>query len=311
MKQHIDKLGFIDIDKSRVFNRDESAFFLSPKGERVLVKKGKKTVYTFTRNSDKECLTVLFMANANGQLPPPMIVFPYERIPYSISQSMPDGWAIGKSDSGWMTAQTFYEYIVNVFHPWLLRNKISMPIILYVDGHSSHLTMPLAQFCIENGIELVALYPNATHLLQPLDVAFFRPLKAAWKRMVQEWRTENYGKRIRNEDFGPLLERSIATLNIPEIMANGFRACGLFPFSADALQYDKLLTKQNMSNSTNDFTPSEEERQKHLEFFEKYIDSEVLETFAEAKKKEIWDGKLENQGLFNYWLSLQDPSNFS
>ena len=65
--------------------------------------------------------------------------------------------------SGWMTAQSFYEYIVNVFHPWLLRNKISMPIILYVDGHCSHLTMPLAQFCIENSIELAVLYPNATH----------------------------------------------------------------------------------------------------------------------------------------------------
>jgi len=61
-------------------------------------------------------------------------------------------------------------------------------------------------------------------------------------------------------------------------MANGFRACELLPFSADALHYDKLLTKQNISNSTNDFTPLEEERQKHLEFFEKYIDSEVLKT---------------------------------
>jgi len=147
--------------------------------------------------------------------------------------------------------------------------------------------------------------------MQPLDVAFFRPLKAAWKRLVQEWCTENYRKRLRNENFGPLLERSIENLNIPEIMANGFRACGLFPFSADALQYNKLLTKQNMSNSTNDFTPSEEERQKHLEFFEKYIDSEILKTFAEAKKKGIWD-KLENRGFFNYWLSLQNlPSNFS
>lgn len=70
-------------------------------------------------------------------------------------------------------------------------------------------------------------------------------------------------------------------------MANGFRACGLFPFSADALQYDKFLTKQNMSNSTNDFTPSEEERQKHLEFFEKYIDSEVLSPSQRLRRKEF------------------------
>lgn len=313
IKQHLDQFELINIDKSRIFNCDESAFFLSPKGERVLAKRGDKAVYNFTQNDDKECLTVLFMTNANGQLPPPMIVFSYERIPYSISQSVPNGWGIGKSDNGWMTAQTFFEYITNVFHPWLLQNEIPRPVILYVDGHCSHLTMPLSQFCIQNGIELIALYPNATHLLQPLDVAFFLPLKVAWKRMVQEWRIEYYEKRLRKEDFGLLLDRAVRTLNVPEIMANGFRACGLFPFSADALQYNSLLMKQNMNNATNVNTEhSEEERRKHLEFVEQYIDAEVLKAFIKCKKKGIWDGELENQGLFKFWLSLQGlPSNFS
>lgn len=45
-------------DPSRVFNADESAFFLSPKGNAVLAKKGSKTVYEKSGN-DKECLTVL------------------------------------------------------------------------------------------------------------------------------------------------------------------------------------------------------------------------------------------------------------
>ncbi|XP_067217161.1 uncharacterized protein [Linepithema humile] len=311
VKQHLEQLNLIDIDKSRIFKCDESAFFLCPKGERVLVKKGDKAVYNFTQNDDKECLTVLFMTNANGQLPPPMIIFPYQRIPYSISQSIPDGWGVGKSDKGWMTAETFFEYITNIFHPWLLQNEIPRPVILYVDGHCSHLTMPLSQFCIQNGIELIALYPNATHLMQPLDVAFFRPLKAAWKKMVQEWRTKQSGKRLRKEDFGSLLDKSIQILNVPEIMVNGFRACGLFPFSADALQYNSLLMKQKINNTTNIQAFSKEEGQKYLNFFEQYIDAEVLKAFTKAKKKRIWDGELENKGLFNFWLSLQNlPSNF-
>jgi len=38
---------------------------------------------------------------------------------------------------------------------------------------------------------MVALYPNSTHIIQPLDVAVFGPLKSKWKRIVKQWRIEN------------------------------------------------------------------------------------------------------------------------
>ncbi|XP_011858222.1 PREDICTED: uncharacterized protein LOC105555789 [Vollenhovia emeryi] len=85
-----------------------------------------------------------------------------------------------------MTSKSFYEYIANVFYPWLLSHKIKLPVILYVDGHSSHLTMPLSEFCRDKGIEVIALPPNATHILQPLDVGFFGPLKKNWLQAVNE-----------------------------------------------------------------------------------------------------------------------------
>lgn len=233
------------IDPTRVFNLDESAFYLSPKGERVLVKKGDKAVYNFTQNDEKECLTVLFNLNAAGQLAPPMIVFPYERLPYSIVQNVPKDWSIRKSDTGWMKAETYFEYIANVFEPWLTKNNIERPVILYADGHSSHFTYNVAEFCMEHEIELLALYPNATHILQPLDVGFFRVLKNSWKKVVGNWRLENQLK-LRREDFGPLLKKAIDVLNIPELMESAFRTTGLHPFSADALNSNKLLQKPEM-----------------------------------------------------------------
>lgn len=102
-------------DPSRIFNCDETAFFLCPKGKKVYVKKGQKQVYTITGNDEKECLTVLFTANAAGELAPPMIVFSYERVPSNVVQQIPNTWGIGKSENGWMTGETFYEFITNVF----------------------------------------------------------------------------------------------------------------------------------------------------------------------------------------------------
>ena len=96
---------------------------LNPKSNKVLVKKGEKAVYNVC-TSDKECYTALIGGNAAGQLLPIMIVYKYERIPARIAELFPDEFIIGKSESGWMTSETFCSYVVNHFYNWLLKNKI-------------------------------------------------------------------------------------------------------------------------------------------------------------------------------------------
>lgn len=77
-----------------------------------------------------------------------------------------------------MKPEVFYEYIANVFHPFLIGHSIQFPIILFVDGHKSHFTYQLRYLCSQLNIILIALYPNATRILQPADVAAFKPLKS-------------------------------------------------------------------------------------------------------------------------------------
>ncbi|KAF6212246.1 hypothetical protein GE061_012767 [Apolygus lucorum] len=87
-------------DPMRVFNGDESAFFLCPKGEKVLAQKGNKIIYQHVNNDEKECITVLVTANAAGQFAPPLLVFKYERIPSEILDGVDPSFGIGKSESG-------------------------------------------------------------------------------------------------------------------------------------------------------------------------------------------------------------------
>lgn len=131
----------INISNSRqVFNADETAFFLSPKGKKALVEKGMKTVYNSSGN-EKDCLTTIVVGNAAGELAPTMVMYPYERIPKHIILQMPEEWSAGKSENGWMTSESFFEYITNTFYPWLIHKSIPFPVLLYVDGHKSHLTL--------------------------------------------------------------------------------------------------------------------------------------------------------------------------
>ncbi|XP_026465236.1 uncharacterized protein LOC113367875 [Ctenocephalides felis] len=162
-------------DPSRIFNCDESAFFLCPKGQAVLAKTGSKSVHCRSGNDEKECLTVLIGASADGKLMPVLSLFPYKRIPSNILAKYPKTWSIGRSEKGWMTSENFFEYIGNVFNPFLINESIEKPVVLFLDGHVSHLSYHLCKLCREIGVILVALLPNSTHILSFLE-KYLEPL---------------------------------------------------------------------------------------------------------------------------------------
>lgn len=307
--QYLLKKELLLIDASRYFNCDETSFLLCPKAEQVIVKKGAKSVYKIVNADEKKALTTLVMISASGVMAPPMIMYAYKRIPAIITQNIPKGWSIGTSDKGWMTAESFYEYVTNVFYPWLKTTNIVFPVVLFVDGHSSHLTLPLSNFCRQHEIELIALYPNATHILQPLDVAVFHPLKSAWKKTVNNWRLENNGQRLKKEMFAPLLKKAIDSIDVASMAKNGFQTCGLYPFTPDAVDFN-VLNKQKKSEAkkTEKAEKTEEaskmDMMKHINFFEQQLPEGMIDKFKAAETAGVWNYEIENEGLFRYWLEI-------
>lgn len=90
---------------------DESGFSLCPKTGKVLAPRGWKNVYSVSLGNEKETLTVLIVFNADGEICPPLVVFPYVRPPKALINNMPQNWVLGKSDSGWMKGDVFFIYI--------------------------------------------------------------------------------------------------------------------------------------------------------------------------------------------------------
>lgn len=141
-----------------------------------------------------------------------------------------------------MCAGTFYEYITNVFSPWLTNENIEKPVLFFLDGHKSHLTLHLSNFCTENGIEVIALNPNSTHILQPMDLAVFRPLKASWREAVKTWKMQNLGQVLKKHHFAPVLKTAIEKITT-ETVKNGFRAGGLYPFGPEYVDMSKIKSQ--------------------------------------------------------------------
>lgn len=180
----------IFLDPRRVFNGDETEFRLCPKTGKVPGPKRWKNIYTVQQGNEKETITSLMTFAADGETAPPKVVFPYVRPPKELVNSIPKDWILGRSDSGWMTSPIFFEYICNAFNTWLIKKKIPKPVIIFLDGHESHLSMHLSEFCDKNGIIIYCLPPNSTHLIQPADVSVFKPLKSYWKKTVCDGQME-------------------------------------------------------------------------------------------------------------------------
>lgn len=188
-----------------------------------------------------------------------------------------------------MTGETFYEFITNIFYPWLIEKQIEFPVILFIDGHASHLTLHTSRFCEQNGIILVALYPNATHLIQPMDVAVFRTLKGGWRENTRKVRLErSQNPYVKKCDFANLFKFTMDERLNPDILKNGFRKCGLCPWNPEevTLKNDSIISIIDNGKTANIVELKKIEE--GMRFLESQIDMEIINKFKKWK-----DGKVQ------------------
>ena len=212
------------------------SFQFSTKTHLLIGERG-KNAYEESARSNKQSITTLFAVNANGTFASSLTIFKYVRLPNSIIIAASSG--LGH----WMTAECFYEYVINVFHSLLLKEEIPLPVIVFSDGYASHFSIELSEFYSKNGIILVALFPNVTHILQPLDVAVFGPMKAKWKSFCRQWRIDHEGQEINKENVPVPLNSFIIDPSMTNNIKSGFKKTGIFPFDANSVDYTKIVKR--------------------------------------------------------------------
>ena len=77
--------------------------------------------------------------------------------------------------------------------------------VLIGDNLSSHLSVDVIDACRENHIEFVCLPANSTHIMQPLDVGVFGPMKNKWKNQLSKYREQNPALKLLNKLHFPAM----------------------------------------------------------------------------------------------------------
>ncbi len=130
---------------------------------------------------------------------------------------------------------------MELFSYWMKKlfiPNIPRPVLLLLDGHSSHYEPGTIRFAEEEGKIILRLPPHNTHVLHPLDLTFFDYLKYLVTKHATNICRINQDVLLQNINHPPLIAWYKAIK--PETIVSGFRKAGICPFNAQASLSQKM-----------------------------------------------------------------------
>ena len=235
-----------------VYNFDETGFLMGIIGRTLVVTSSERRSNTkLIQPGNREWVTCIQGVNAQGWATPPFLVFKgkfhlsswYEdgRIPYD--------WRIAVSPNGWTTNEVTLEWLKH-FDKFTRMKKVGGYRLLVLDGHESHHSDAFEEYCRTNNILTLCMPAHSSHLLQPLDVGCFGPLKKAYGRQIEDLVRARI-THISKEDFLPAFQRAFQLAMTESNVQAGFRGSGLVPYDPETVisKLDVRLSTPTPENS--------------------------------------------------------------
>jgi hypothetical protein len=240
--QTVLEYGILDDD---IYNFDETGFAMG------LIATAKVIVSAETRGrphliqpGQREWVTSIEAINAVGKVLPPYVIFKGKTKRLGWFEDAIPGMRIETSPNGWTTDDIGFDWLKNHFVPITAPWTVGVYRLLILDGHGSHVTPKFDKICADNKIITLCLPAHSSHLLQPLDVACFGPLKRFYGRFVEE-RSRLGFYHIDKLDFLAAFPKARSQAFKVETIKNSFAASGVVPYNPE-----RVLEKLNVRLST-------------------------------------------------------------
>lgn len=217
---------------TRIFNCDETGMPLNPKPLKVVSECGAKNP-SYVCGSTKNQVSVLACSSASGYTLPPYVILARKTLNQEITFGEVPGTSYGLSPKGWMDLHLFSEWFVDKFLP---NAPSARPLLLLLDGHSSHYCPEMIKTAAKEGVILFALPPHTTHLLQPLDKGAFSSLKMEWRKAVHKFISANKGREVTIYDFNTVFYEAWCKGMSASNVTAGFKCAGVYPFNRYAVK---------------------------------------------------------------------------
>lgn len=233
VRNTVAKYGIADAD---IYNFDETGFQMGVIANGMVVTNSERRSNVKMRQpGNREWVTVIQGIGALGFCIPPFIVVSGK---YHLSTWYEDNpftreWRIATSPNGWTTNEIGLDWIQH-FNQHTKSRTLGAHRLLILDGHESHHSVEFELYCKENNIITLCMPPHSSHLLQPLDVGCFGPLKQAYGRQI-EMKMRAGTSHITKEDFFPAFFAAFQGAMTEKNVIGGFRGAGLIPMNPESV----------------------------------------------------------------------------
>lgn len=225
-----------------IYNVDETGVTTVQETEKIIAPKGLKRVGSVTSWERGKTVTVICAMSASGSFIPPLFIFPRQRHSPQLEKDGPLGAVYTCSHNGWTNE--------NIFILWLRhfikhsKPTAEKPVLLVLDNHNSHCTLEAWELAKENHIIMLTIPPHSSHRLQPLDVAFYSPLKQAYNKECNMYIKSRNLIKITPYEIAGLFNKAYTRVASIEKGVSSFKTTGIFPMNPDMFCDDDFMTDE-------------------------------------------------------------------
>lgn len=225
----------------RIWNCDETGISTVHVPPKVLGPKGTKQVGSMTSSERGTNVTMIAAVNAIGNSVPPMLIFPRVNYKDHMLKGAPPGAIGAAAISGWSNEQLFLKFLNHLIKH--VKPSTEDPILLIMDNHESHVSIPLIIKCRKAGINLLTFHPHTSHKMQPLDRTVFGPFKTHYNTAVNNWMltTQNSGKPVTIYDIAEMVGIAYPLSFTPRNIVNGFKVAGIVPLNPEIFGDEEFM----------------------------------------------------------------------
>src|SRR5882757_6029730 len=182
---------------------------------------------------NREWVTVVQAVNSTGYAIPPYIIVAGKNHldSWYDEAEFPPRWRAGVSQNGWTTNELAIDWIRH-FEEFTAPRKLGVYRLLVLDGHESHHSDEFEEYSKTHQIITLCMPPHSSHILQPLDVGCFGPLKKSYGRQIEHLMRQHC-THVTKEDFIPAFRVAFEDSLTESNIKGGFRGAGLVPFDPE------------------------------------------------------------------------------
>ena len=164
-----------EIDPSLLFNLDETSINYTRRQSRT-------AVCTRSHREGKYCIhpnriissTLVMCIPAVGKALDTTLIWPQKTVPIEFNLFPVHDIHIYCQTSAYQTRESFTKMMLDYYLPEMIRRrdvlkKENSPIVLFLDGHSSRLSISVIRFAFQHNIKLIILPAHTSSITQPLD----------------------------------------------------------------------------------------------------------------------------------------------